>query len=85
MGIISWEAWYSIFVFAGMVIHAFCMSFSNAQNVRKSILVTSPLVLIYDAFALSIGGIIYESVAVTSALIGIIRYRKTKKADNENL
>ena len=43
VGIISWEAWYSIFVFLGMVIHAFCMAFSSAQNVRKSILVTSPL------------------------------------------
>ena len=37
VGIISWEAWYSIFVFSGMVIHAFCMAFSNAQNVRKDL------------------------------------------------
>ena len=78
VGIFSWEAWYSVFVFSGLVIHAFCMSFSNPQNVRKSILVTSPLVLIYDAFAHSYGGMVYETIAVISALLGIIRYRKNK-------
>ena len=43
---------------------------------RKSILVTSPLVLIYDVFTLSIGGIVYETVAIVSSIIGIVRYRK---------
>ena len=83
VGIISWEAWYSIFVFLGMVIHAFCMAFSNAQNVRKSILITSPLVIIYDVFTLSVGGIIYETVAIISSLIGILRHRQ-KKLTSDN-
>ena len=78
VGIISWTAWYSIFVFAGMVIHAFCMSFSDPQKVRISLLITSPLVIIYNIFALSISGIVYETVAIISSVIGIIRYRKKK-------
>ncbi len=85
VGILTWNGWYSIFIFLGMVIHAFCMSFSNAQNIRKSILITSPLVIIYDIFTLSIGGIIYESIAIASCVIGILRYRKNKNEEVNNI
>lgn len=73
---LSWEAWYSVFVLFGLVIHTLCLAFRNPNNVRKSILVTSPLVLIYDAFAGSWGGMVYESVAIISSVIGILRNRK---------
>ena len=73
---IIWEAWYSVFVLLGIGINTYCMSFSSPQNVRKSILVTSPMVLTYDIFARSIGGSIYESVALISAAIGIFKNRK---------
>ena len=76
IGILSWQAWYSIFVVAGLVINSVCMSFKNPQNIRKSILISSPLVLIYDIFVISVGGAVYESVAIASALLGIIRFRK---------
>ena len=76
IGIITWDAWYSVFVFSGILINTLCMAFANPQKVRASILVTSPLVLIYDAFALSFGGMVYESVAIISAVIGILRNRK---------
>jgi hypothetical protein len=79
VGILTWEAWYSIFIFVALVINAFCMSFSNAQNVRKSILITSPLVMIYDAITRSVGGFIYEGVAIASSVVGILRYRKRKE------
>lgn len=76
VGVISWEAWYSVFIFFGLVINAFCMSFANPQNIRKSILVTSPLVMIYDVFSRSYGGFLYESVAIASSVVGMLRYRK---------
>lgn len=82
MGIITWEAWYSVFVLLGIVINTVCVSFKNPQNVRKSILVTSPLVLTYDIFATSLGGAVYESVALVSAAIGIFRNRKKKEELN---
>jgi len=75
VGIITWKEWYTVFNFSGMVIHAFCMSFSNSQKVRKSILVTSPLVIIYDLFERSYGSIVYESLAVASSIVGIVRHR----------
>lgn len=77
-GMLFWQDWYSVFVVAGLVINSVCMSFKDPQKIRKSILVSSPLVLIYDAFALSLGGIIYESAAIVSALVGILRFSRKK-------
>lgn len=75
--ILAWDAWYSVFILVGICINTYCMSLSDPQTVRKSILVTSPLVLIYDLFARSVGGTVYEAVALCSAVIGILRNRKT--------
>ena len=76
IGIITWDAWYSVFVFSGILINTICMAFADPQKVRASILVTSPLVLVYDVFAWSFGGAVYESVAIISAAVGIVRNRK---------
>lgn len=78
VGIITWDAWYSVFALFGLCINTYAMSLSDSQSVRKSILITSPLVLTFDIFAFSISGAIYESVAIISAAIGVIRNRKTR-------
>ena len=80
LGIIAWDAWYSVFVVVGITINTVCMSLS-AQNIRKSILVTSPMVLIYNIFAKSISGAIYETVAIISSAIGLYRFYNGKKND----
>ena len=76
MGFMSWEGAHSLFVIAGLVINTLAMSMKNPQSIRKSILISSPLVIIYDIFVKSFGGLVYEVVAIVSAIIGIIRYRK---------
>ena len=79
VGLLSWQGYYSIFVVLGLVINTYCLSFANPQYIRTSILVSSPLVLTYDAFVMSIGGVIYESVVIVSSIIGMIRYRKLQE------
>ncbi len=81
-GIYSWVGWHSIFVVAGLVIHTMCLPMKDPQNIRWSILVTSPMVLIYDAIELSFGGMIYESVVIISSIIGIIRFKKKEIREN---
>lgn len=73
---LTWDGWFSVFVMIGICINTYCMSLSDPQTVRKSILVSSPFVLTYDIFVRSVGGSIYESIALISAAIGIIRFRK---------
>ena len=76
MGILTWQAWYSILVLIGIAINTYCVGLCNSQNLRKSILVTSPLVLIYNIFTMALSGIVFEVVGIVSAVIGIIRHRK---------
>lgn len=76
MGVWAWEGWYSLFSIVGLVINTLCLAAPHPQQVRKSILVTSPLVIIYNVFVFSIGGVIYESVAIISSIVGIWRSRQ---------
>lgn len=78
VGAVTWEAWYSVFMLLGLMINTYAMSFARPQNVRKSILVSSPLVLVYDALVRSYGGLVYESVVIVSSAIGILRYHPKK-------
>lgn len=78
-GVFSWQGYASLFVIVGLVINTLCLSLTDPQKIRKSILVTSPLVLIYNALVFSVGGMIYESVCIISSVIGMLRYGKEKK------
>lgn len=76
LGATSWQGWYSLFIIVGLVINTVAMSFEDNQLIRKSILLTSSLILIYNLFIFSVGGVINETVAITSAVVGILRTRK---------
>lgn len=78
VSLFSWDGYYSLFIVLGLMINTVCMGVCDAQNLRKSVLFTCLLVLIYNIFALSYSGIISESVSLVSAAIGVIRYRKQK-------
>ena len=80
VSLIAKEGWYFILSVVALMINSFAMSFTNPNHIRKSILITSPMVLAYDCFVLSVSGAVYESVAIISAIIGLIRYKKQKSA-----
>ena len=77
-GAIFWEAWYSIFVVSGLVIYNLALTFKNPQNLRRSVMISAPMILTYNIFSKSIGGIAYESISIISGIIGLIRYRNSK-------
>ena len=76
VSLIAKEGWYFILSVVALMINSYAMSFQNPMNIRKSILITSPLVLVYNCFVFSVGGAVYEAVAIISAIIGLIRYKK---------
>ena len=80
VSLIAKEGWYFILSVVALMINSFAMSFHNPTNIRKSILITTPLVLVYNCFAFSVSGAVYESVAIISAIIGLIRYKKKEHA-----
>ena len=77
MGAISWQGPMSLLVIFGIIINTIAISSPNAQLVRASILISSPMVLIYNIWGHSVGGSIYESIVIISSIIGLIKYRKT--------
>jgi len=79
-GLFSWEGFETLFVVAGVVIHTLCLSLKDPQMIRRSVLVSSPLLLIYNILVLSIGGIVFEAAAILSSLIGLWRCSREKKA-----
>ncbi len=83
VGFLTWQGYQDLFYISSMAISSFAMYFFGAQNIRKSILLTSSLVLVYDIMVGSWWGTVYESVAIISAIIGIIVYIKKGLASSE--
>ena len=78
LGILSWQAWYSLLIIIALAINTVYLSLGDPQRLRKSILLTSSSIFIYNIFVFSIGGMTNEAVAIVSSIVGIIRFRKKK-------
>lgn len=81
IGAFSWQGPISLFIIIALIANSFFMCLGSAQLLRYSILVTSTMVLIYNISFVVIGGIAYESLAIVSSVIGILRFRKAKVAN----
>lgn len=79
LGFLSWEGPISLLVIFALAANTIFMSFGDAQLLRKSVICTSSMILIYNIFVFSLGGIFNESVAVVASVIGIVRFIKQKK------
>ena len=61
-----------------LAINTVFMALGVPQWLRKSILLTSMLILIYNILEFSVGGMINEVLAISSVVVGIVRFRKEK-------
>ncbi len=77
-GVLTWNGPWSLLVIAGLVINSFFLSDPNPQHLRISLLLTCPLVLVYDVVVMSLGGVLLEGMSMVSAAIGLVRFRKQK-------
>ena len=77
-GFFSWQGPMSLLIIIGLMVNTMFLYFPNVQNLRKSILVTSTMVLIYDAYFSVWGGVMNELIAISSSIIGLYRYGKVK-------
>ena len=74
-GVLTWESIFSLLLIAGLAVNVISLSFSNPQNTRRAMFVKSPLCLAYNLAVSSVGGVIFECVVITSAIIGLIKNR----------
>ena len=78
LGALSWQGPISLLVIMALIIGTLFIYSPNVQNLRKVTLLTSTMVIIYNVYYQVWGGVINELIAMTSAVIGIFRFRKTK-------
>ena len=74
----SWEGMHSLLITVGLAFNTVCMGMCNQKTFRKTILISSTCIFIYNIFAHSYSGLLSESISLISAMIGIYRYRSTK-------
>ena len=74
----SWEGIHSLLITAGLVVNTMSMGIFDAKDFRKTILISSSLILAYNVFALSYSGMLSESISLISVIIGIVRYNSTQ-------
>ena len=80
-GALSWQGWLSLLIIIALMSNTVFTRFAAPQTLRKSIVFTSGLILIYNIFVFSIGGILNESIAIVSSVVGIIRFWKAEKQE----
>lgn len=73
-GIFTWQGVSSLLVTGAMILNTFSFSCTKPVLVRSTILISSPLMLVYNILTGSIGGIINEICVELSSIIGLIRY-----------
>ncbi len=77
LGAMSWQGPVSLLIIVALMINTVCLSSSDTQFLRKSVLLTCSMILLYNFFVRSYGGMINEAIAIVSSAIGIYRYRKS--------
>ena len=78
-GIFTWQEPSSLLMTGAMILNTFSFSFTKPKLVRSTILISSPLVLIYNIITGSIGGIINEICVELSSVVGLLRYDVKRK------
>ena len=78
LGALSWQGPVSLLIISALAANTIFMSFGNPQLLRKSILGTSSMILIYNVFVFSLGGIANEGLSIVSSVVGILRFRREK-------
>lgn len=79
VGIFTYQNWISLLMMAAMALNTVSFSFTKPKLVRTTILISSPLLLVYNILTGSIGGVINELFTEISSVVGIIRYDIKKK------
>ena len=80
IGALSWQGPVSLLIIIALMANTVFISLGNPQLLRYSVIITSIMVLLYNVFVISIGGIANEGISIISSVLGIIRFRRARKA-----
>ena len=78
-GLLSWNGPVSLLMIVAMVFNTLSVSCTDPQMVRKIMLLSSPLTLIYNSICFSVGGIANSSLAIISTVSALVRTAKKQQ------
>lgn len=79
VGAVTYQNYVSLLMIAAMVLNTISFSFTKPKLVRRTILIASPFLLVYNILTGSIGGIINEIFTEISSVVGMLRHDIKKK------
>lgn len=79
VGILTWEAWYTVLAILGSVLSTVALFMSKERHIRLISLLVGPCWFVFNIIVGSQAGAINEVIAVTSIIIGIIRHDLPKR------
>jgi hypothetical protein len=80
VGALSWMGPISLLIILALAINTYVLSLGKPQILRYSLLLTCTMIIIYNFKIGSYGNIANECVAIVSAIVGILRFRKSGDA-----
>lgn len=82
-GITTWQGLFSLLFIIAMILNTYSFSCTKPFRVRSTILLSSPMILVYNILTGSLGGVINESFVIISSVVGIYRYDIRKGVKND--
>lgn len=79
LGIFSWEGPVSLLFIGSSVLKTVGLRWGSTKTLRRIYFPCAVATFIYDAFSLSIGGMLTEGFAAVSSLVAMIRFDRKKK------
>ena len=76
--IYTWENWLSILPALGMIFTSIAFGINNPRKTRIFSSFSSPLWLIYNLASHSYGGVLTETFAILSIIVGMLRFDRRK-------
>ena len=74
IGVVTWNGWISLLAIAGKLFTTVSFSIKNTKYLRLFTIPSGILWIIYNALTGSVGGVLYEAMAIISIIIAAFRY-----------
>ena len=79
IGVIVWDGPLTVLFIVGNIVSCFGLRCRHTTNIRKSILISCPLLAVYEFFGGTVIGGCYELLLIVSAIVSLVRYRNSGK------
>ena len=84
-GILTWKDYISLFAILGSLLSTLALWMKNPKHIRIVCLFVGPCWIVYNTIMGAYTGAINEVIAMTSIIIGLVRYDMKKKPVEERL